>query len=170
MNRWLFLLAVALAACFTTGSFAGEKLEKPEAPTGRMAGPNLDDHAALPGPIGCPRIRYAALAQSRLDRAIPVPSWRKTWFSPRKRKTRKRKSSTPWIARLARSVGVPNGSTPSRLSAKGLSCAMPCVMLCPSVSWGAWLNACFVRSDLDSIFDYRARKVAALLGFELTHA
>lgn len=32
MNRWLFLLAVALAACFTTGSLAGEKLAKPAAP------------------------------------------------------------------------------------------------------------------------------------------
>jgi ligand-binding SRPBCC domain-containing protein len=35
---------------------------------------------------------------------------------------------------------------------------------------GRLAQCCFVRSDLDRIFDYRARKVAALLGFELTHA
>lgn len=35
---------------------------------------------------------------------------------------------------------------------------------------GRLAHFCFVRTDLDSIFDYRARKVAALLGFEFTHA
>lgn len=38
MNRWLFLLAVALAACFTTGSLAGEKLEKPRPRPDRSGG------------------------------------------------------------------------------------------------------------------------------------
>ncbi len=35
---------------------------------------------------------------------------------------------------------------------------------------GQLAHGCLVRSDLDSIFDYRARKVAALLGCESTHA
>ena len=35
---------------------------------------------------------------------------------------------------------------------------------------GRLAHFCFVKADLDSIFDYRAQKVAAILRFELTHA
>ncbi|MBM3995706.1 MAG: pyrrolo-quinoline quinone [Planctomycetes bacterium] len=49
MNRWLFLLAVALAACFTTGIFADEKLEKPETPLWpQWRGPNRDGQVGGP--------------------------------------------------------------------------------------------------------------------------
>lgn len=35
---------------------------------------------------------------------------------------------------------------------------------------GRLAHACLVRADLETIFDYRARKVTGLLGFEFTHA
>jgi hypothetical protein len=40
----------------------------------------------------------------------------------------------------------------------------------PFGALGRLAHAWLVRRDLESIFDYRARKVAALLGLELTHA
>ena len=62
MNRWLFLVAVALAACFTTGSFAGEKLEKPKASTWpQWRGPSRDGQVG--GPAWPERLTKESLTQ-----------------------------------------------------------------------------------------------------------
>lgn len=62
MNRLLFLLAVALAACFAIGSFAGEKLEKPEAPPWpQWRGPNRDGQVG--GPAWPDRLSKDSLTQ-----------------------------------------------------------------------------------------------------------
>jgi outer membrane protein assembly factor BamB len=62
MNRWLFLLAVTLAACFTTGSFAGEKVEKAKALAWpQWRGPNRDGQVG--GPAWPDRLSKDSLTQ-----------------------------------------------------------------------------------------------------------
>jgi outer membrane protein assembly factor BamB len=62
MNRWLFLLALGLAVCFATGSFAGDKLEKPEAPAWvQWRGPNRDGKVS--GPAWPNRLSKDSLTQ-----------------------------------------------------------------------------------------------------------
>lgn len=62
MNRSLFLLMVALSACFTTVSFAGDKLEKPEAPPWpQWRGPNRDGQVG--GPVWPDRLSKDSLTQ-----------------------------------------------------------------------------------------------------------
>lgn len=65
MNRWLFPLAIALAACLTTGSLADEKLEKPETPPWpQWRGPTRD------GQVGGPAW------PDRLSKGSLTPLWR----------------------------------------------------------------------------------------------
>ncbi len=62
MNRWLFLLGVALAASFTAGSFAGENLEKAKAPAWpQWRGPNRDGKVG--GPAWPGRLSRDSLTQ-----------------------------------------------------------------------------------------------------------
>lgn len=62
MNRSLILLAIALAACFTTGSLAGEKLEKTKAPAwSQWRGPNRDGQVG--GPAWPDRLSKDSLTQ-----------------------------------------------------------------------------------------------------------
>jgi len=62
MTRWPFLSAVALAVCFTTGSFADEKLEKLEAPLWpQWRGPNRGGQVG--GPAWPDRLSKDSLTQ-----------------------------------------------------------------------------------------------------------
>jgi hypothetical protein len=172
MNRWLFLLAVVLAACFTTGSFAGEKLEKPEAPTWpQWRGPNRDGQ--LGGPAWPDRLSKDPLTQ--LWRVPLGPSYSGPIVAEDLVFTTETKNKeTEIVYSLDRKTGKERWRAEwqhtfeavgeGTLMRDAVRYALPLGFL------GRLAQRCFVRSDLDSIFDYRAREVAALLGFELTHA
>ena len=163
------LLAVRLGGLFHDLQLRRRETRNTQKPIpGRNGGVQTTTarRAVLPGPIGCPRTRLTQLWRVPLGPSYsgPIVAEDLVFTTETKNKETeivyaldRKTGKERWRAEWQHTFEAVGEGT---LMRDAVRYALPLGFL------GHLAQRCFVRSDLDSIFDYRARKVAALLGFE----